>query len=105
MSVQRVPFLRVDRNTHGAEVVTRGAAGTVAGAVFWPEWSVETRDGGNRVVRPAQIAMPYGQPSDPRDQWIVDGLRYEADGAASPFRNPFAPKSARAVISLKRVTG
>lgn len=103
--VMRVPTVRVTTNAHGRETVVRGAPCLVAGAVFWPEQSVETRDGGHRVVRPAQVAVPVGQPSDPHDQWLIDGVRYEADGDAGRWRNPFAPKSARATIALKRVTG
>lgn len=103
--VQRVPFVRVEGNAHGRESVVRGAPYLIPGVVFWPEQSVETRDGGQRVVRPAQLAVSHGQDADPRDQWLVDGVRYEANGDTSRYRNPFAPRSSGAVITLRRVTG
>ena len=103
--VLRVPFVRVDGNAHGRETIARGAPYSVPGSTFWPEQSIELRDGGQRVVRPAQLSIPFSQPSDPRDQWMVDGARYESSGDASRWRNPFAPGSAGAVITLIRVTG
>ena len=103
--ILQVPFVRVDRNAHGRETVVRGAPCAVPGAVFWPEQSVTASDGNQRVVRPARIAVPHSQPSDPRDQWMVDGVRYQAGGDVSRWRNPFAPRSAGATVAVERVTG
>ncbi len=103
--VLRVPFVRADRNAHGRETIVRGAPCVVPGAAFWPEQSVETRDGGQRVVRPARLAVPFGQATDPRDQWLVGGVRYQAGGDTGRWENPFTGWQPGATITVERVTG
>jgi len=103
--IQRRPFSSASRNGHGREVAAFGIAYAVPDAVFWPEESVEMSDGGQRVVRPARLSVPFGEPTDPRDQWLVDGLTYEAQGDTSRWANPFTGAQFGGVLTLRRVTG
>ena len=104
--VKRKPYLRTELNAHRKETVILGDPADVWALAFAPEQSDEPRDaGGNRTVTPATLYLPAHQGTDRRDQWVIRGLTYKADGEAADWRSPFTGIRPGKVVTLERITG
>lgn len=104
-TVQRLAFVSLTRDAHGVEVITRADPVDVDGAGFDPGGSYETLPDGTRIVTQPELYVGFAQATHPLDQWACRGKRYDVDGDAAQWLNPFTGWQAGQAIKLKRVTG
>lgn len=73
-------------------------------ADFAPEATKEPRDGTTtRVVSDAQIVLDKPIDHDPRDRFIVNGVRYQAEGKALPWFGRYSKRLFGQVIPVRRL--
>ncbi|MGZ4588678.1 MAG: hypothetical protein ACXVX9_12855 [Mycobacteriaceae bacterium] len=77
----------------------------VPGCGFNPGGSVELVQGQDMVRTQPEVYAPPGTVVGPVDQASVNGVRYDVDGTANAYTNPFTGWQTPVVVKLKAVTG
>lgn len=103
IAVQRVPYVRTDKDEYRADVIVRGDPFEVMAAGFDPAVTIEVD--GSRIAQPAVLFLPPRSPAHPLDEWIINDDRYMVDGHPTPIRNDLSGRWHKTEIDLKRVTG
>lgn len=104
-TVQRLPHIPGDEDSHGNTTSTWGTPEPVGIFVFDPGSSSEPREpGGSRVVVEPKIYGPFGMPFEYHDKVETRGGTYTVEGEPAKWKHPDG-REVVAVVELRKVSG